>query len=312
MNTNKSDESGRVSTELWLQRHSGWIAVGVLCLAGAAQAAPGCDRGCLENQVNQYLRHLVMHDPAGLQLDTSAEVRENTVAVKLGEGPSWSKIAVVRARQIYSDPSTGNVVARTAVQMTDGNIGSLSVRLAINGRRIREVDTSFNQGTGPFDKDNLLEPDLLMDATVPAERRTDRRRMIQLVDGYFDGISRHDANIPVFAKRCDRYESGKKMTNDFTNKSNESDAVTCGESLLHLTGQEVVQRRFPLIDEERGVVLGYGFILHNERTPPTATGLAEVFKIVDGKILRIENVETIVPSPPDGGFTQQTHNSAAP
>lgn len=92
------------------------------------------------------------------------------------------------------------------------------------------------------------------------------------------------------------------MSNDASNPSNESGMVTCGQSLVHLTGQAVVQRRYPLVDQERGVVLGYGFILHQERLQPQATGLAEVFKIVDGKIREIENVETIVPYPPNGGF----------
>lgn len=288
------------------------LGLALWALACGAHAAGHCDRACLEKNVDQYLSHLVQHQPEGLKVAADAEIRENTAPVKLGAAPSWTKVAAIKAEQVFSDPLTGNVVARTAVQMTDGNIGSLSVRLAVGSGRLHEVDTSFNQGTGPFDQENLLEPDLLWDVDVPIARRSTREQMIQRVDEYFDGISKHDQAIAHFAKRCDRYESGKKMTNDFTNASNESGAVTCGQSLLHLTGQDVVQRRFPLVDEQRGVVLGYGFILHNERNPPQATGLAEIFKIVDGKLRAIENVETIVSSPPDGGFQHEVRQGPKP
>jgi hypothetical protein len=252
--------------------------------------------------MNRYLDALVRHDAHALTLAPEAEVRENTVLVKLGAADSWREISAIRARQDFDDLDSGNIVSRSAVQLSNGKIGSLSVRLKVDGGRLREVETSFNKGTGPFDADNILQPDILWQALVPPARRSTRAQLIHIVDLYFDGISRHDQNIPPFSKRCDRYESGMKMSNNFTNASNESGAVSCGQSLLHLTGGEVVQRRYPLVNVELGVILGYGFILHMERNPPQATGLAELFKIVDGQLREIENIETVVPAPPDGGF----------
>jgi hypothetical protein len=104
--------------------------------------------------------------------------------------------------------------------------------------------------------------------------------------------------------RCDRFEGGRKMTNDSTNPANDSGTLSCYGGLAGLTGEDVEQRRFPLVDVEGGVVLAYGFLQHKERKPPGATGLAEMFKIVDGKVQLIENIEVALPYPVEGGFTQ--------
>ena len=270
--------------------------------AAAVQAPDQCSQGCLERIMNRYLSALTRHDVRGIVLARGAEVRENTDPVQLGAADSWKDIAAIKAQETFTDSRNGNVVARCAVAMTNGRIGSLSVRLQVRHGKVDQVETSFNKGTGPFDAENLLHPDITWEAIVPPARRVSREQMVQLANAYFDAISKHDAATPIFSGRCDRYESGKKMTNNFSNTSNESGAVTCAQSLAHLTGEEVVQRRFPLVDEEHSVVLGYGFIAHRERKSPQATGLAEVFKIVDGKIREIENVETVVAWPPHGGF----------
>jgi hypothetical protein len=111
------------------------------------------------------------------------EIREGTQQVALGAAHSWREIAKIRNRQDFEDPSTGNIVARCAVEMTNGHIGSLSVRLQADGRHIPQIESSFNKGTGPFDAENLLEPDLLWDSKVPLQRRVSRAKMIELVDG---------------------------------------------------------------------------------------------------------------------------------
>lgn len=278
-----------------------WLAA-VALSAAPILARAECSPGCLDGIMTRYLTALVTHAPTGLPVATHIEVRENTQPIKLGEGAAWHDVTAILATQRFIDVQTHNVVSRSAVKLPDGKTGSLSVRLKIDGNRITESDTSFNHGTGPFDAETLIEPDILWEATVPTERRSSREQLIHIVDQYFEAISTHGATPVPWSRRCDRYESGKKMTNDPTNLSNESGNVTCEGSLLHLTGQEVIERRFPLVNAELGVVLAYGFILHRERNPPGATGLAEMFKIVDGKIRAIENIETVVPYPPDGGF----------
>jgi hypothetical protein len=89
---------------------------------------------------------------------------------------------------------------------------------------------------------------------------------------------------------------------------------TCGEQFktgLYRVDSAVRDRDFPVVDEERGLVLSRAFIDHNgvlteykttdgaSRTSnqrwPSTFSVLELFKIKNGKILRIEVVHTNVP-----------------
>ena len=281
------------------------LVFAALALASLARADSACNDACLRQHMDRYLAAMVNHNPVGLSVASNAEIRENTRRVALGSGDAWTKVTAVKSRQDFTDPTTGNIVSRDAVDLAGGKLGSYSVRLKLSAGKITEIESTFNQGTRLFDADNMLHPDIIWQAIVPPERRSSRADLIKIAGRYFDAIRDHGGTQyeALFAHRCDRYESGRKMTNDASNPSNDSGAQSCFGTLGGLKGQDVEQRRFPLVDVERGIVLAYGFIQHKERTPPGATGLAELFKIVDGKLQVIENIETPLPYPVDGGFT---------
>ena len=54
--------------------------------------------------------------------------------------------------------------------------------------------------------------------------------------------------------------------------------------------QQTIERRFPVAIPDLGIVVGYMFIMHHERTPPQDNFINEIFKIVDGKIREIDAV----------------------
>jgi hypothetical protein len=279
------------------------LIVFALCLPSISFAQDGsqaCDRQCLIKFMDQYVDHLVKHDPAGLPVAPNANIRENTSPVKLGDG-AWKEVTGIKARQEFADPQTGNVVFRGAVDV-GATLGSMAIRLKIVKGKITESETVLNAGKGPFDPDYLLEPDALFDSPVPVGRRSTREQMIKVADNYFEAIGTHNPSIASFAKRCERFESGRRMTNNPHAISDESGAESCGESLVNLKGEQTIQRRYPLVDVERGIVIGYTFIEHNERKPPQSLYMSEMFKIVDGKLREIENISYTVPAPPDSGY----------
>jgi hypothetical protein len=284
------------------------LALITLALLGPAtsfaQDAPqACNRECLLKFMDQYVDHLVKHDPAGLPVAPGANIRENTQPVKLGDG-AWQQVTGIKARQEFADPQTGNVVFRGAVDV-GGVLGSMAIRLKIVKGKIAESETVLNAGKGPFDPEYLLEPDALFDSPIPASRRSTREQMVKVANNYFEAIGKHDPSIASFAKRCERFESGRRMTNNPHAISDESGAESCGESLVNLKGEQTIQRRYPLVDVERGIVIGYTFIEHNERTPPQSLYMSEMFKIVDGKLREIENISYTVPAPPDAGYSSK-------
>jgi hypothetical protein len=113
-----------------------------------------------------------------------------------------------------------------------------------------------------------------------------------------------DKNTP-FDNDCQRIENGQITSNDPTSKS----AITrmsCGAQFA--TGfikviTRVQERRFPVVDEERGLVLsvlrtwaeGTEHPVNPPFDQPYSFFIAELFKVQDGKINRIEALVTPVP-----------------
>jgi hypothetical protein len=276
-------------------------AFACLLLSGfsAAQAA-SCDRACLAHIMQNYLAAMPTHDPQRLPWSATLIARENAVDTKPGEGV-WKTITRVRSSVLESDAVTGQVVSFGAVE-TDKGLGALFVRLKIVGQKIQESEIIFNGNNNAFAApENLLRPDLLYETEVPLQRRSSRAELVALTNTYLDGISAHDGSSIPFSERCDRYASGAKVTNSPDHPA-DREGGTCAGSLLHLTGQLVVNRRIPLIDVERGLIVAMFLIPHHERTTPGSTHVGEVFKVVDGRIRSIEEFSFAGGFPPDSGF----------
>lgn len=133
-----------------------------------------------------------------------------------------------------------------------------------------------------------------------------------------------DKNTP-FDKDCQRIENGVITSNDPSSKS-EITRMSCGAQFA--TGftkviTRVQERRFPVVDEERGMVLSIIRFDHSGKNKtitwadgaehkvnppfdqPYSFFIAELFKIVDGKINRIEALVTPVPYGMYTGWPQE-------
>jgi len=291
------------------------IPVTVLLIAwatgsAAAPVSAGCSRSCLEGIMNAYLDRLPHHSTAGLPLAPQVNARENAKAVASGGG-LWKIANSIKSRDTFADPVTGQVVSFGAAD-TDNGVGAFFVRLKVVNHTITESETGFNGNDSAFSHpENLLHPDILYDAPVPKDRRRSRGELLKLVESYLDGISHHDGSRVPFNYRCDRYASGAKVTNSPDHPA-EREGGTCAGSFQHLTGQPVVNRRFPVIDADRGIVVAMYIIPHGERTPPGATNAGECFKIVDGQIRSIEEFSFGGGWPPDSGYESDPASEGPP
>lgn len=278
------------------------LALGTLA-GTAAQAA--CNDKCLNGVLDGYLAQLVRHDAAPLKAAPGLIAVENSKPTPLGQG-SWQNIAALPIGMRFGDATTGQIVYFGATKDSGGKTGSLFVRLKVADHRIAESEL-FTRGayTGEGQETpGMLEPDILYDAIVPPARRSTRAQLRAIVNAYMEGISRHDGALFPASYRCDRYQAGRKWTNSPDNPP-ERGGGTCQGSMSGLKGQEVVNRRFPVMDVERGVAVGLFIIPHAERDPKGATNVAEVFKIVDGKIRSIEEFSFVAGYPPNSGFADE-------
>jgi hypothetical protein len=151
-----------------------------------------------------------------------------------------------------------------------------------------------------------------------------RAEMIALSNGYFDTLQRNDGTIHTkFHPECNRVENGVQTTrNPEFAKIVPVSALGCEEQFRmgnYRYDDDLRARRFPLVDEERGLVLAFGFIDHSGRIDeyqltdgrtvkspvrrPHSFYISELFKIDHGMIEQIEaNFITVpyrMPSPWD-------------
>ncbi len=93
---------------------SGALVAAALMLASNANASTGpiplnCDRGCLEDVVDQYLAALVAHDPKRLPLSADVKYTEQDQPMELGDG-FWKTVqSVGNYKHIFADPEVGEV-----------------------------------------------------------------------------------------------------------------------------------------------------------------------------------------------------------
>lgn len=268
--------------------------------------AKTCDNACLTGIMHTYLHDMSRHDPAGLPVARDLNARENTRAMPLGEG-SWQSVDQVLPGLLFADASTGEVVYAGGSKH-DGLIGTLFVRLKVVDGKITESEL-LTRGGEPTTSGTpvghstagLAEPDILYYAVVPRDRRVSHAQMIDVVKGYLQGITEHNGSIPKFSYRCDRYNAGYRWTNNPDNPPSRGGG-SCGSSLNGLTGRPVVNVRIPIVDVEHGIAVALFIIPHPERRVPGATNIAEVFKIVDGKIRSTEEFGGGGTYPPSSGF----------
>jgi hypothetical protein len=170
--------------------------------------------------------------------------------------------------------------------------------------RIRVVNEKIAEGEVVVGR----KPDLLFDidgfaATPPPgkpvakEARTSRESMIAAAQSYFDGIQNHDSSKVLHVDGCRRLENGQLTAGPASSVGSAGNVIRgdCGSNLENFkaTISEVVHRRYPVVDEEAGVVLA--MVVFNR--PPGARRdngswyprnlLTEVFEIEDGRIRNI-------------------------
>lgn len=258
--------------------------------------------------LDRYCAALLAHDPGALEWTGDALTSENNVALEPGDG-LW---ATITARGPYdfrfADTETGQVALFTTVEES-GDSSGCCIRLALRDGAIAEAETLVvrQKDEALVFPDPKFEVKPVMLADVPASERASRAELLALADGYFSTLELNDGTIRTrFHPDCNRIENGVQTTNNpefFVPVAH----LACDEQfrLGHYRYDDRLRgRRFPLVDEEQGLVLAHGFIDHRgvlgdyeltDGTPvrspirrPHTFYLAEAFKIRSGAIAGIE------------------------
>ena len=285
----------------------------------SAYRAVACDRACLTGQLHAYMDALTRHDPARARFAQDVMFTENDVALPIGSG-LWGTISGASSEGLeLADPATGQAAWFGLVQ-EHGAPAYYAMRLRVKDGRIADVETVVHRQTGlpaPFgDPAKYRHDGAFKDALAPAERRP-RERLRAVADSYFNTVELNDGVVfAPFDQECERTENGITTTKADPSSAGTAAAIALGcenqfKLGIYRINKRVRERRYPLIDEERGIVVATGFFDHANTFDsyqttdgktmktalkwPNSITLMEAFKIRNGRIYRIEAIFTYVP-----------------
>jgi len=275
-----------------------------------------CDRACLEGVMNQYLAAVAKRDPKGLPLSEDVMYTENSQVVKVGDGFWRTAEGVGNYKHIFADPEFGQVAVMTTMKEAGAPL-LMSTRLRIELGRITEIEAVFFKpgGGGPNNiaaMENAKVEDIWF-KSIPPPQRAPRQQMIATADAYFSGLQKNDGRgvngtgTYPFTNDCHRIENGSPTTNVPSVEG--PFALDCmGQFKMgyYFVVQAIHNRRYPLVDAERGVVWAHcvfdqGTVnsgtLSDGRAysyrgfnRPGSILVTEAFLIDGGKIRRVEMI----------------------
>lgn len=306
------------------------LCLSLACAAPGFAAANDCDRNCLKTALDQYLNAVIKHDPSAAPLFVGFRQTENAVVVRNATGVWKSVTGLGKLQRRYLDPVSGQAGYFGIVEEQNGS-AIVTVRVKVEQRKITEAEwiiarkgdpglngfTATGQPSGNFfDPDNLASnppPDKI----VPKEARAPREAMMAITNSYFDGITTHDGSIIMAHPGCMRVENG----NTVTGRAGRGGGAPsdCTSNLENINIQLVAARRYPVVDEETGVVLAFAVFLRKPGTTTRRNVFSEWFVIENNKIRSIYSAmfypvpETPVPNwPPYEGNWPLSPTLAAP
>lgn len=282
------------------------------------------DRQALYAVLDGFLDALRSGNADAVNWADGARTSENNVMLDIGDGVWGTIMGLGEYALRFADTRTGQVgYFGTVIEAIEES--GLTLRLKVDGAGavaeaelciVRQSDSGIKFENPRY----WTKPILEADAIAPCPRD----EMVRLSNGYFDTLQLNDGTIHTrFHPDCQRVENGVQTTcNPEFAKIVPVSALGCEAQFRmgnYRYDDALRARCFPLVDEERGLVLAFGFIDHSGRLDtyqltdgrtvkspvrrPHSFYISELFKIDHAMICQIEaNFITVpyrMPSPWD-------------
>ena len=242
------------------------LAVALPAATAGAQSRPNagatCNRACLVAMVDQYLDALVAHDPFGLPLAPVVRFSENDQVLPLGDGLWNTATGRGTYRVVAADPTRGQVAFFGTLRENDSPI-TATIRLKVEKGRISEIETTvLREGGAPNGPPPLA---------------------VRLEQGSPDAL------LVETVPAAERVSRDTLLTA----------ANTHFDALEHQEDRTVYPRRYPVVDEERQIVLGAVMLQDagdtERRTAPAFFDRIHLLRVKGGKVAQDEGVTVSLP-----------------
>ena len=223
-----------------------------------AAAQSDCNRACLTGFIDIYFKALAANDPASVPLAPKAKITSNSKVVPLAQA-FWASADRTIYRWDIVNERLGDTGTEAVVQNADGSKTMYVLRLKVQNKTITEVEAiKANQG----EADRLWGPDGLKEVS-PNLRLTIREAE---QDSYYGLIAAAEAYWRAFQTNGTpeyhpapllpdmlRFENGLQTTGMVRDGAYVS--AQEGFDRGRFLGRNIWDRRYPVVDTERGIVL---------------------------------------------------------
>jgi hypothetical protein len=308
------------------------IIVSILSgFVNSVSAADLCDRKCLEGYIDKVLAAMIAHNPGQLMLAKDVRYTENGVRLIPGDG-MWGTLSARGKYNLYACDTKSGQAGFYGTVSENGRINYIALRVKVNEALISEIElivvrpagaagvtvSSTALSAGQRMEQLSVRPQFLQ--TLPPAERMSREKLIEIANSYFMGLANQTGRFTApFAETCERWENGLHTTN----QKPDPNIPKGGLDILCMSCEqqqksgwfafvtEIRNRRFPIIDEERGLVMSFVYFDHdaavrqyplpdgtmtpNVATYPQTIEVSEMFQIKNEKIDQIEAVINDVP-----------------
>jgi len=256
-----------------------------------------CDRSCTANLAEGVLAALQSGEPGKL-LPRGLRTTENGRDIRLADSQlrAFRKITYLHA---FSEPSAG-VAGFTGAADAYGGPAMFSVRLRLKDGRVSEIETLVVRRTeaSVFAPETMAGPPA-RDQPLAADLRTSRQTLMAVANAFLDSVASGIDASPMVGAECALSENGAKTA---APPQCTGPASLRGVTLLR-------DRRFPLIDEDLGLIWGLAVAdipdnpmvavprsgTRSGRRAPRSVLISALFRIEAGRIQDIELVQRDTP-----------------
>ena len=201
---------------------------------------------------------LLANDPSRLPLAPGARLTLNDDVVSAG-GLFWDQAASVQARIDIANPRLGDTGTQTVITNADGSQFIYAFRLKVKDSRITEVEAMLIRNVaegGLFDLKTLQRPNPNFTTPIRAAEQDSYYDLIAAAKGCWRAFNTNGRRMPA---RCvlaadARLENGFKTTDVAMQGNPPTSAAEQFDAGFH-AGRNIWDLRYPVVDEEYGVVM---------------------------------------------------------
>lgn len=259
-----------------------------------------CDRACLTGFVDSYVAGLLANDASRVPLAPGAKITLNDDVVPL-PAVFWNEATSVQSRIDIANPRWGDTGTQLLVNNADGSQFIHVFRLKVKDRAITEVEAMLIRNVqegGLFDLTTLQQANPNFTTPIRPAEQDSYYSLVAAAEGYwraFNTTGTPEYHPAALWPNVLRLENGLRTT-DVPFAGNPAMGAAEQFDIGFHAGRNVWDLRYPVVDEQYGVVMSFARFGLKTGVVPRHSGqaaqrlVAEFFAIRKGIIWDIQAV----------------------